>query len=155
MEPTTNIQNDVDPFINGSGQVQHGTERESWKDMAQGVYGDVVHLMEKEGRLIRTEMNEKLIDVKNASVNIGVGGVLLHTGALCFAATCIILLGQVMNLWIASAVVTFIFLAVGAFLLMAAKKKLEADNLKPNRSLAAFGEIRHTLKEKVNEITKH
>lgn len=155
MEPTTNIQKDVDPFINGPGEVQHGTERESWKVMAQGVYGDVVHLIEKEGRLIRTEMSEKLTDVRAAGVNVGVGGVLLHTGALCLAATCIILLAQVMNLWVASTIVTFIFLGIGAFLLMAAKKKLEADNLRPNRSIAAFDDIRHTLKEKVNEITKH
>jgi len=58
-------------------------------------------------------------------------------------------------LWIASAIVTFIFLGVGAFLLMAAKKKLETENLRPKQSIAAFDEIRHTLKEKVNEITKH
>lgn len=153
MEPV--IQKDVDPFIDGHGPVQQGTDRESWKAMAQGVYGDIVHLIEKEGQLIRVEMSEKLTDVRTAGVNAGIGGVLLHTGALCLAATCIILLAQVMNLWIASAVVTFVFLVIGAFLLMAAKKKLEGENLKPNRSLAAFGEIRHTLKEKVNEITKH
>ena len=92
MEPT--IQKDVDPFINGTGQIRPGTERESWKVMAQGVYGDVVHLIEKEGQLIRTEMSEKLSDVKSASVNVGVGGVFLHTGALCLAATVIIALGK-------------------------------------------------------------
>lgn len=155
MEP--NMPKNIDPFISTSstGTVDRHFERESWKDMAQKFYGDVVHLFETEGQLIKTEMGEKVNEVKAASVSLISGGVLLFVGALCLAATAIIALDLVTELWLASTIVTFVFLAVGGILLMSAKKKLEADKIKPNKSIAAFGEIRHSLKEKVNEITKH
>lgn len=155
MEP--NMPKDIDPFINGqgSGSVDRHFERESWKDMTQKFYNDVVHLFEKEGELIRTEMSEKVSDVKTASVSLVTGGVIAFVGLLCVAATAIIALDIVTELWLASTIVTVVFLAIGGIMLMSAKKKLESDRIKPNKSIAAFGEIRHTLKEKVNEITKH
>ena len=155
MEP--NMPKDIDPFINGqgSGSVERHFERESWKDMTQKFYNDVVHLFEKEGELIRTEMSEKVSEVKTASVSLVTGGVVAFVGLLCVAATAIIALDIVTELWLASTIVTVVFLAVGGIMLMSAKKKLESDRIKPNKSIAAFGEIRHTLKEKVNEITKH
>lgn len=155
MEP--NMPKDIDPFINGqgSGSVDRHFERESWKDMTQKFYNDVVHLFEKEGELIRTEMSEKVSDVKTASVSLVTGGVIAFVGLLCVAATAIIALDIITELWLASTIVTVVFLAIGGIMLMSAKKKLESDRIKPNKSIAAFGEIRHTLKEKVNEITKH
>lgn len=155
MEP--NMPKDIDPVINaqGPGSVERHFERESWKDMTQKFYSDVVHLFEKEGELIRTEMSEKVSDVKTASVSLITGGVVAFVGLLCVAATAIIALDIVTELWLASSIVTVIFLAIGGIMLMSAKKKLESDRIKPNKSIAAFGEIRHTLKEKVNEITKH
>ncbi len=155
MEP--NMPKDIDPFINGqgSGSVERHFERESWKDMTQKFYNDVVHLFEKEGELIRTEMSEKVSEVKTASVSLVTGGVVAFVGLLCVAATAIIALDIVTELWLASTIVTVVFLAIGGIMLMSAKKKLESDRIKPNKSIAAFGEIRHTLKEKVNEITKH
>ena len=154
MEP--NMPKDIDPVINaqGPGSVERHFERESWKDMTQKFYSDVVHLFEKEGELIRTEMSEKVSDVKTASVSLITGGVVAFVGLLCVAATAIIALDIVTELWLASSIVTVIFLAIGGIMLMSAKKKLESDRIKPNKSIAAFGEIRHTLKEKVNEITK-
>lgn len=155
MEP--NMPKDIDPFVSGqgSGSVERHFERESWKEMTQKFYTDVVHLFEKEGELIRSEMSEKVSEVKTASVSLITGGVVAFVGLLCVAATAIIALDIVTELWLASTIVTVVFLAIGGILLMSAKKKLESDRLKPNKSIAAFGEIRHTLKEKVNEITKH
>ena len=150
-----NINRNIDPYINGSGNVSGHFERDSWKEMIQRFYVDVTHLMEKEGQLIRAEMSEKIADVKTASVSLVTGGVLLFVGVLCLAATAIIALDIVTELWIAASIVTVAFLAIGGIMLAGAKKKLEADKLKPNRSIEAFGEIRHTLKEKVNEFTRN
>ncbi len=100
-------------------------------------------------------MSEKVSEVKTASVSLVTGGVVAFVGLLCVAATAIIALDIVTELWLASTIVTVVFLAIGGIMLMSAKKKLESDRIKPNKSIAAFGEIRHTLKEKVNEITKH
>lgn len=131
------------------------SERESWQHMLNRFYTDVTHLMEKEGELIRAELSEKATDVKTATGSLLGGGVVLFVGLISLAATVTILLSYVVSIWLASLIVTVAFLLVGGGMLGAAKKKLEAQKLKPRRSMEAFSEIRHTLKEKVNEITKH
>lgn len=152
----TNISSQSDPFIQTSGSVDRSVyERESWKNMATNFYSDVSDLFEKEGRLIRAEINEKTTQVKAASVSLISGGVLLFIGAQCLAATAIILLAYVMPLWLSAVIVTAAFLIIGAVMLTAAKKKLNANDLKPTKSIEAFDHIRFSLKEKVNEITKH
>lgn len=152
----TNISSQSDPFIQTSGSVDRSVyERESWKNMATTFYSDVSDLFEKEGRLIRAEINEKTTQVKAASVSLISGGVLLFIGAQCLAATAIIVLAYVMPLWLSAVIVTAAFLIIGAVMLTAAKKKLNANDLKPTKSIEAFDHIRFSLKEKVNEITKH
>ncbi|MFP5385533.1 MAG: phage holin family protein [Bacteriovoracia bacterium] len=155
----SNISSNRDPFIDrsttGTSVGTDYSERESWKHMVNRFYTDVTHLFEKEGELIRAELNEKASDIKTASASLISGGVVLFVGVLSLAATLTILLNLVTSLWVASLIVTVAFLLIGAGMLGAAKKKLEADKLKPRKSIEAFGEIRHSLKEKVNEITKH
>lgn len=156
----SNIPKNVDPFIDGGGSINTNYEnqnfdRESWKDMSQRLYTDVTNLFTREGQLIRTEMNEKVTEVKAGAISLVGGGVTLFVGLLCVAATAIILLDLVAPLWLAAVVVTVVFLAIGAIMLSTAKKKLAADRIRPNKSIEAFGEIRHSLKEKVHEITKH
>lgn len=129
--------------------------RESFKDMGQRIYTDMSSLISKEGELIKAELSEKASDVKEASVSGISGGAVLYVGLISLAATCTFMLAMVTELWVASAIVTFVFLVVGGMLVMSAKSKLQADNLKPRRSLEAFGEIKGSLKEKMNEITKH
>lgn len=157
----SNISRNTDPFLDGSRgtvdnqYVDRDLDRESWKGMANRVYSDVTHLLEKEGQLIRAELNEKATDVKTGAVSLVSAGVVMFVGLISLAATATILLDQVTSLWLSSVLVTAAFLIIGAIMLGTAKKKLESDKLKPKKSIQAFGEIRHSLKEKVNEITKH
>ena len=158
----SNITRNNDPYLNQSrstvdGQFvdSHYGERDSWKNMANRIYTDVTRLFEKEGQLIRAELSEKVTDVKTGAVSLVTAGVVMFVGLISLAATATILLNMVTSLWLASVIVTAAFMIIGAILLGTAKKKLEADKLKPNKSIHAFGEIRHSLKEKVNEITKH
>ena len=156
----SNIPGNADPFRDGDGSVNtnfndKNFDRESWKDMSQRLYTDVTNLFTKEGELIRAEMSEKVTDLKKAAASLMGGGVTLFVGLMCVAATAIILLNMVAPLWLAAVIVTVVFLTIGAIMLSAARKKLAADNIRPNKSIEAFGEIRHSLKEKFHEITKH
>lgn len=159
----TNTSRNTNSFIDGGGSVNreyrtvetHYEDRDSWKVMMTRFYNDVAVLFEKEGRLIRTEMNEKVTQVKTAGVSLATAGVVMFIGAQCLAATAIILLAYVMPLWLSAVLVTAVFLITGAILLGTAKKKLNANDLKPRKSIEAFDHIRFSLKEKVNEITKH
>mgnify|MGYP006189548951 CR=1 FL=1 len=157
----SNISRNTDPFLDGSrGTVDNqyvsgNSDRESWKGMTNRIYTDVTHLMDKEGQLIRAELNEKVGEVKTGLVSLVSAGVMMFVGLISLAATATILLNMVTSLWLSTVIVTAAFLIVGAIMLGTAKKKLEGDKLKPRKSIEAFGEIRHSLKEKVNEITKH
>lgn len=158
MEP--NISRSSDTYAdtnpaNNIGLVDNQPGRDSWKNMTNRFYTDVTHLMEKEGQLIRAELNEKVTDIKAGVISLVSAGVVMFVGLISLAATATILLDQATSLWLASVIVTVAFLVIGAIMLGTAKKKLETDKLKPRKSIEAFGEIRHSLKEKVNEITKH
>ena len=157
MEP--NISRSSDTYTDTTranvGLTDGQSERESWKNMTNRFYTEITHLMEKEGQLIRAELNEKVTDVKAGVISLVAAGVVMFVGLISLAATATILLDQVTSLWLASVIVTAAFLIIGAVMLGTAKKKLESDKLKPRKSIEAFGEIRHSLKEKVNEITKH
>jgi hypothetical protein len=111
-------------------------------------------LWDRQSMLIRTEMNEKLAEVKAASVSIGIGSALLLAGVFSLVATAIICLALVVPLWASAVIVTALCLVVGGVMVFGAKKKLEADNIKPVHSIEAFGEISNTLKERLYEF-KH
>lgn len=149
-----NMPNSIDPYLN-TRQSNISQDRDSWRDMAQNIYTDVARLFEKEGALIRTEMNEKITQAKVATSALVASGVVLFVGVLSLTAWAVIVLDQFMDLWVASTIVTVALLAIGGIMFAGAKKKLNASDLKPNRSIQAFGEIRHSLQEKVHEITKH
>jgi hypothetical protein len=148
-------QNNMNTFTTGAGPVERPVDRDSWKFMLQRFYTDVSALFAKEGQLIRTEMSEKATQVKTGVISFAAAGVVLFIGALCFAATAMILLALIIPIWLSAVVVTAAFLVIGAVMLAAAKKKMDADNLVPRKSIDALSDIRYSLKEKVNEITKH
>lgn len=131
------------------------TNRESWKEMAEHLYHDMLGLWKKESQLIRTEMSEKLSEFKKSTVSLAIGGAFLFYGGLCLVATAVLALNFVLELWAAAGVMAAFFLVIGAVIAVSAKKKLEADNLKPNQSIQALGTISHTLKERFHEIKKH
>jgi undecaprenyl pyrophosphate phosphatase UppP len=147
----TNFESNTETFIDGGGVV----ERDTWKQMGTRFYTDVAELVDREGTLVRAELNEKATQVKGAAVSLVGGAICMNIGVHCLAATCIIMLAYAMPLWLSAVLVTAVFLIVGGIMLMAAKKKLNANDLKPTKSIEAFDHIRFSLKEKVNEITKH
>lgn len=130
-------------------------ERESWKDMAQNLYNDLNALWTKERELIRTELQEKVSEVKTATGAFVVAGAFIYIGVLTLAATAIIVLNLFTELWFSALVVTAFFLLTGFILLAAAKKKVETQRLKPTHSIEAFGEIKNTFQERFHELKKH
>lgn len=169
----TNTNRDSDPFINETNSYEtnfrtegvvgdtsyrsslDGAGRESWKGMAENLYHDMSLLWERQSMLIRTEMNEKFSDIKTAGGSLVTGGVLLFAGVFSLVATAIIALDLVLPLWASAVIVTAFLLIVGGIMLGAAKKKLEADKLKPTRSIETLGEISTTLKERFYEFKRH
>lgn len=166
MEPNT--QRDTDPFINTSnsyestysdGQVgseyDNSVTRDSWRVMAENLYHDMVGLWDKQSMLVKTEINEKVGDIKTASVSLIGGGVVMVAGVFSLVATAIILFNLIMPLWASAVLVTAILFIVGGVMLMTAKKKFEADRLKPRHSIETLGDISNTFKERIYEFKRH
>lgn len=151
----SNLPQNVEPYINGSGRVDRTQERDSWKDVAQNFYTDVSNLMARESELIRAEMDEKITQIKVATGAMVASGVVLFFGGMCLCATAILCLNLVVPLYLSALIVTAVLLCVGGIMFAGAKKKMNAADLKPVKSIGALSEIRTTLQEKVNEITKH
>ena len=145
----TNINKSSDSDYN------RGIERESWKVMAEHLYSDMKSLLEKESALIRTEVNEKIVEAKKAVISMVLGGTILFVGIFSLTATAIIVLNRFMPLWGAAALVTVILLGVGFVMLNTAKQKLTADKITPNQSLETLREIKTTFKERINEFKQH
>ena len=129
--------------------------RESWPRMLENLYKDMGRLWEKERRVISTELSEKIADVKVASASMVLGGMFVFVGVVCAAATAIIILNQLTSLWLASLIVTVGFSAIGGLMVNSARKKFDAESLKPQHSIEAFSEIRETLQERIHELKKH
>lgn len=149
-----------EPLADGDGRT-HSTshtyqsrEADSWRYQLERLYDDMGLLWEKQSELIRTEMNEKVTQLKAAAASMVAGGAVLFVGLICVAATAIIALNLVMPLWLSGVIVTAAFLIIGGIMVGGAKQKLEADSLKPRRSVETLSEIKSTLKERVHEF-KH
>ena len=157
MEPLNTNYTAGTNYTDGSygGTVQSSVERESWKEMVQHLYADINTLWQKESLLVRTELNEKVTDIKVAAGSFAIAGGLLFVGLISLVATATLLMNLVVPLWAASLIVTAAFLIIGTVLIMGAKKKLEANRLKPTRSIETFGEIKNTFQERFHEFKQH
>jgi hypothetical protein len=154
------VSSDVDAGYVGDGvdrdfgsHVQY--ERDSWRIMAEKLYYDMSALWSKERELIRTEMDEKMTQVKGAAGAMAVGGVLLFVGVFSLVATIMILLTFFVPIWVSAVIVTATLLIAGTVLVLGGKKKLEPEDLKPKHSVEALGEITSTLKERIYEFKRH
>jgi hypothetical protein len=132
-----------------------GMNRDSWKYMLERLYNDMTHLFDRESTLVRTELSEKIRDVKAAGISMVIGGSLLFVGIITLAMTAIFLLSRVLPVWSASALVTAAFLIVGYVMTRTAIAKLDAERIKPKQSLETLGEIRTSFKERINEFKLH
>lgn len=142
------MEGNIENYRENNFQVE---SRESWREVLDHLYDDMSHLYERQSLLIRQEVREKIDEAKGAVVTMAIGGSLLFVGIFAAVATAIIALDYVMPLWASALIVTLVLLCVGGIMYSGAKKKLSGRNLVPTHSLETMGEIKSTLKERVNE----
>lgn len=138
--------------------AQHSVERferESWKNLTENLVRDFKILWDKESRIVKNEVSEKVSILKVASTSLGIGGVLIVLGGLSSLATATILLALIVPLWAATLIVTSGLLGGGAALILKAIKNMNAEKLRPRRSIDSFEEISSTVKEKMKDFNTH
>lgn len=130
-------------------------ERESWKNLTENLVRDFKVLWDKESRIVKSEVSEKVSLIKVASTSLGIGGGMIVLGGLSSLATGTILLSLVVPLWAASLIVTGSLLGGGAWLIFNAIKDINAEKLRPRRSIDSLEEISSTVKEKMKDFNTH
>ena len=113
--------------------------------------GDVLHetteLFRTEGRLIRSEISDKLTQVQLAGGSLAAGAICLLVALIILAGALVTALAKVMDPAWAALLVGVAIAVIGALLLAAGKKSLEGVNLAPERTLTQLQKDGQLVKE--------
>lgn len=90
-------------------------------------------LVRGEAQLLKTELSEKIGEVKTGVTSMLSGGIVLFAGVLVLLAAVVLGLGEVMPLWASALLVGAVAAVAGGIMLAGGKKKLEPGNLTPHR----------------------
>lgn len=109
-------------------------ERESIPHLLRQLSDQITHLFTKEMALARSEVRQAVGRTKIGIGSVATGGAVLFGGFLVLLAAAVAGLTLVLSLWLAALIVGGVTAIVGAVMLGAGKKKLDASALKPDRT---------------------
>lgn len=114
----------------------HGRyEGESVPGLVKKLAMDVSTLFSEEVALAKAEMKSAVSDVRSGIISVAAGGGVLYAGLLFLLGGVMMLLTQWVSLTVAAFIVGGVVTIIGAILLSTGKKKMEADSLKPDRTM--------------------
>lgn len=103
------------------------------------VMQEVSSLVRNEAALAKTEMSEKTNQAMAGIASIAIAGAVLLGGFLTLLAAAVFLLNEVLPAdttpWLSALIVGGVVTVIGIVMLNAGKKKLQARNLMPNRTM--------------------
>ncbi|MEY4643124.1 MAG: hypothetical protein RLZZ227_3118 [Pseudomonadota bacterium] len=111
--------------------------------------GEVTSLFTKEVSLARAELRETVSGIKTGLVSLTSGSIVLLAGVIVLLMAAVYGLAEVMALWLAALIVGGVVSAIGLSMVAVGKRKLDADVLKPQRSIDAVKEDRAAMKAAV------
>lgn len=107
---------------------------------------DVAILIRKELALGVSEVSESINDTKKGIGGLVSGAAVLNAGFLFLLAAATLGLAQVMAGWLAALIVGGITAIIGLTMVNSGKKKMEASNFKPRRTMEEMQKDRATVK---------
>lgn len=107
-------------------------------------------LFRTEGRLIRSEISDKITQLQVGGGSIAAGGICLLVALIVLAQAMVVGLANVADMGIgwASFIIGIAFAAIGALLLLKGKKDLDPANLAPERTAQQLRKDTQLVKEK-------
>jgi hypothetical protein len=106
--------------------------------LLRSLAGDAATLTRKEVALARSEVARAISDLKTGIVSAATGGSVLYAGFLFLLLSATLGLATVMEGWLAALIVGAVVAVIGMILVGTGKKKLEAENFKPERTVDAM-----------------
>lgn len=119
-------------------------------------------LIDKELELARTEISEKIDDLANHAIQVGVGAAVAYAGLIILLfgladliATILIRSGMESSMatWISRAGFGFLVAVIGGLMALRAKNALAAKNLKPQQTIDTLQEDKDWAQDKLQHST--
>jgi hypothetical protein len=106
--------------------------------LLRSLAGDAATLTRKEMALARNEISEAISSLKVGIISSATGGGVLFAGLLFLLLAATLGLATVMAGWLAALIVGGVVFLFGLILVGTGKKKMEADNFRPDRTIDAM-----------------
>ncbi len=133
----------------GDGSNSRSRPTESTSHVLVNLARDIADLVRKEVELARTEMSEKIDQVRQGTTAIGAGALVAYAGFVCLLVSAIAALALVISTWLAALVVGGVVTLIGGIMLAQGKKKLEAKELTPTRTMHSLSKDAQLAKQEV------
>lgn len=153
MNPQTEARVDFDRGNNWERRQWEG-ERESITSstvphLLRQLTSEVTTLFSKEVSLARAEVRETVHGVKTGVISLLTGSIVLLAGVIVLLMAAVYGLATMMALWLSALIVGGAVTAIGLIMVSAGKHKLDADALKPHRTVDSIREDREALKDAI------
>lgn len=120
--------------------MQQGKEDRSIGELFADLARDTSTLVRQEVALAKTEISDKISKVGKDVASMAVGGAVAYAGFLAIIAALILLLGEVMDTWLAAFIVGGVVVLVGYMLIQRGREALKQEDLAPRRTIETIKE---------------
>lgn len=125
--------------------ASHERSTESINDLLRNLASDLSTLLGKEMALAKAEIRESVSEVKTATGALAMGATIAMAGLVVVLLSAVYGLSNVVDPWLAALIVGAAALLVGFMMVSAAKKKMSASSIVPDRTLASAKKDMNTL----------
>ena len=128
----------------------HTLEVEHFEDKISRLYHQVENLVETQLDLAKTEISEKISQVKKGAGSLTTGSALAFYGGQAIIAGLVLLLNLWIGaLWISALAVGAVVALIGYIMMASGKKAMSPDNLKPERTMRSLREDSQAVKRRI------
>jgi hypothetical protein len=110
---------------------------------------ETILLVRQEIALLKAELREKFSRMGQGATAVGIGAALALSGWFVLLACAVLALATVVQPWLAALIVALVVLAIAGILLLIGKKRLDADNLVPRRTMRTLREDEEWIRERM------
>jgi len=129
-----------------SSEPERPEERAKVYTLVKHLFDDLGLLLRKELALAASEVGKSVKDTKKGAAGLLSGAFVLNAGFLFLLAAATLGLAEVMDPWLAALIVGAVVTIIGMVLVQSGKKKFEAANFRPERTMDDLRKDRDTVR---------
>lgn len=130
----------------GAGDAQAHADKPGFGELLRSLAHEVPLLLSKEVALAKCEMQENLKSAKAGAISMATGGAVLQAGFIILLLSAVYALSDIVDPWLAALIVGGAVVVVGLVMVMAGKKQVEADSLRPDRTMDSLHKDRDAIR---------